>query len=335
MTRTLIIAEAGVNYNGDIGFAEKLVDVAADAGADVVKFQTLNATAMVTADAPKAEYQIASDGGKRGQFEMLRALELTQEDHHTLVARCKTRKITFLSTAFDNASNRFLEQFAMPLQKIPSGEITNVPYLREAGNRGVPIVLSTGMASLGEIEFALDTLCAAGMGLQDISVLHCNTQYPTPYEDVNLKAMETIRLAFPGIKVGYSDHTSGIEVPIAAVAMGASVIEKHFTLDRTLPGPDHSASLEPDELKAMVLGIRNIERALGDGRKVASPSEAPNIAIVRKSIIAARAISEGELFSEENLTTKRPGGGLSPIQWDSTIGRNARRAFVADEMIEW
>jgi N,N'-diacetyllegionaminate synthase len=330
---TLIIAEAGVNHNGDL--AHRLIDVAAEARADVVKFQTFKASELVTPDAPKAEYQADATNSDGGQLEMLKALELSAEDHRVLFAHCQTKGIAFLSTAFDDASTDLLKEFIMPLQKIPSGEITNVPYLRRTGARSEPIVMSTGMATLAEIEFALDTLCAAGAVLDNITVLHCNTQYPTPFEDVNLKAMQTIRAAFPGIHVGYSDHTTGIEVPIAAVAMGASVIEKHFTTDRTLPGPDHAASLEPEELKAMVSGIRNIERALGVGRKVPSPSEAPNLDIVRKSIVAAKAIPEGEQFSEDNLTNKRPGGGLSPTLWDATVGRSARRAFAANERIEW
>jgi N,N'-diacetyllegionaminate synthase len=332
---TLIIAEAGVNHNGDMELAHKLIDVAAEAGANLVKFQTFRASELVTPDAPKAKYQADATNNNEGQLEMLRALELSAEDHRVLFAHCENRGVAFLSTAFDDVSTDLLNEFVMPLQKIPSGEITNVPYLRRAGARSEPIVMSSGMATLAEIEFALDTLCEAGAALNNITVLHCNTQYPTPFEDVNLKAMQTIRAAFPGIHVGYSDHTQGVEVPIAAVAMGASVIEKHFTIDRTLPGPDHAASLEPDELKAMVSGIRNIERALGTGRKAPSPSEAPNLDVVRKSIVSSRKISEGELFSEENLATKRPGGGLSPTLWDATVGRTARRAFAVNERIEW
>jgi N,N'-diacetyllegionaminate synthase len=331
--RTLIIAEAGVNHNGDMAMARQLIDVAADAGADLVKFQTFSADRLVTMQAKKADYQNRSTDAGESQHAMLRRLELTRDMHEALIAHCASRGIRFFSTGFDPGSVDMLAQLGLDCFKIPSGEITNLPYLRHVGRYGKPVILSTGMANLGEIEAALDVLDQAGTPRERISVLHCNTEYPTPMVDVNLRAMLAIRDAF-GVAVGYSDHTAGIEVAIAAVALGASIIEKHFTLDRNLPGPDHKASLEPAELKAMVSAIRNIEQALGDGIKRPSASESKNKPIARRSLVAARAIRAGELFSADNLAVKRPGTGLSPMHWDEVIGRAAPRDFTADELIE-
>ena len=330
---TLIIAEAGVNHNGDLSLARQLIDVAAEAGADMVKFQTFNADRLVTVQAKKADYQIQATGADESQHAMIRRLELTREMHEALIAHCKLRGIQFFSTGFDLESIDMLVGLGLDCFKIPSGEITNLPYLRHVGRYGKPIILSTGMATLGEIEAALEVLEQAGTLRERITVLHCNTEYPTLMADVNLRAMLTIRDAF-GVAVGYSDHTRGIEVAIAAVALGATVIEKHFTLDRNLPGPDHKASLEPDELKAMVVAIRNIEQALGNGIKLPSASEAKNKATARKSLVAACAISAGEVFSETNLAVKRPGTGLSPMHWDEVLGRKAPRNFAQDELIE-
>lgn len=330
--RTLIIAEAGVNHNGDINLAKKLVDTAGEAGADFVKFQTFSADRLVTRDAAKASYQVQATGGSETQHSMLRRLELTPAMHEELVAHCRTRGIGFFSTGFDIESIDYLVGLGQTLFKIPSGEITNLPYLRHIGRLGGRVILSTGMASLGDTEAALDALVAAGTSHEQITVLHCTTEYPTPMSDVNLRAMVSMRTAF-GISVGYSDHTLGIEVAVAAVALGATVIEKHFTLDRTLPGPDHSASLEPGELRAMVTAIRNIETALGDGVKRMTSSELKNKPLARKSIVASRNISAGETFSEKNLAAKRPGTGLSPMRWDEVVGRKASRDFTADEFI--
>lgn len=331
--RTLIIAEAGVNHGGSLELARNLVDEAALAGADVVKFQTFNATKLATNSAPKAEYQIKNAGGLESQFEMLKKLEMTDQMHTELINHCSSVGIKFLSTGFDIESNQYLFDLNMPFFKVPSGELTNLPYLRHISSLGKEIALSTGMANLSDIEAAIDALEQAGTSRNRITVLHCTTEYPTPAEDVNLHAMVNIGKSF-GVNVGYSDHTLGIEVPIAAVALGATVIEKHFTLDRNLPGPDHRASLEPGELKAMVQGIRNIEKALGDGIKRPSPSELKNKPIARKSIVAACSIKAGEIFSEKNLTAKRPGTGISPMQWDNVIGCTASRDFNEDELIE-
>ena len=330
--KTLIIAEAGVNHNGDLEMARRLVDAAAAAGADYVKFQTFRAERLVTRSAVQAEYQTRNTGLSESQFEMLRRLELDEAMHDALIASCREREIGFFSTAFDVESLDYLMGLGMALVKIPSGEITNLPYLRRAGSVGVPVILSTGMATLGEIEAALDVLQAAGTPRASITVLHCSTEYPTPMAEVNLRAMLTIRDAF-GVAVGYSDHTEGIEIATAAVAMGASVIEKHFTLDRDLPGPDHKASLEPGELAAMVAAIRNVERAFGDGIKRPCPSEMKNRPIARKSLVAARAIRAGEVFCADNLAVKRPGIGISPMCMDAVIGCIARRDFAADEVI--
>jgi len=330
---TLIIAEAGVNHNGDMRLAKQLVDVAAEAGANLVKFQTFSADRLVTPKAPKADYQTRTTDFEQSQLAMLRKLELSAEMHEELIAHCCMRDIGFFSAGFDISSLDYLSLLGMDYFKIPSGEITNLPYLRHIGAFGKAVILSTGMATLGEIEAALDVLDSAGTSREFITVLHCNTEYPTPMRDVNLRAMSNIRNAF-GVTVGYSDHTQGIEVPIAAVAMGAVVIEKHLTLDRNLPGPDHKASLEPCEFADMVKAIRNIEQALGDGIKRPSLSEAKNRSSARKSLVAAKPILAGELFTSVNITVKRPGSGVSPMFWDDVLGQRARRSFEMDEMIE-
>lgn len=331
--KTLIIAEAGVNHNGDLAMARQLVEVAAQSGADFVKFQTFKADRLVTRQAAKADYQRQLTAEDESQYDMIRRLELTPEMHVALIEHCARQGIRFLSTGFDIESLDLLAGFGMPLFKIPSGEITNLPYLQHIGRMGTPVILSTGMADMAEIGAALDVLERAGTPRQQITVLHCNTEYPTPMRDVNLRAMLSIRDAY-GVQVGYSDHTAGIEVPIAAVALGATIIEKHFTLDRNLPGPDHQASLEPGELKAMVTAIRNIELALGDGVKRPSASEVKNIPIARKSLVAAGPIRAGEPFTRANLAVKRPGTGVSPMRMDGVLGRVARRDFQTDELIE-
>lgn len=332
--RTLIIAEAGVNHNGDINLAKKLIAAAAAAGADLVKFQTFTAKNLVSASAPKAEYQKKTTESNESQLEMIQKLELSREDHTVLIEECRLKVIGFLSTAFDFQSFDLLMELGCLEQiKIPSGELTNLPLLRYMSRFRKPLMLSTGMANLGEIEAAIEAVEAAGTPRSLITVLHCTTEYPTPMEDVNLRAMVAMKSAF-GVNTGYSDHTQGIEVPIAAVALGATIIEKHFTLDRNLPGPDHKASLEPHELKAMVEGIRNVERALGDGVKRPSPSELKNKPIARKSLVAIRPISTGEAFSAENMGAKRPGTGLSPMRWDEVLGRIASKDFAVDDLIE-
>ncbi|MEM0486371.1 MAG: N-acetylneuraminate synthase [Thermoplasmata archaeon] len=331
--RTFIIAEAGVNHNGSLEMAKKLVDVAFESGADAVKFQTFKTENVITQLAPMADYQKKNLGVEKSQFEMVKELEISFEDFEKLKNYCDKKGIMFLSTPFDIESARFLRDLGLEIFKIPSGEITNYPLLREIGSYGRKVILSTGMANLGEIEDALDVLMEFGTKRENIIVLHCNTEYPTPFEDVNLKAMLTIREAFK-VEVGYSDHTIGIEIPIAAVALGARVIEKHFTLDRNLPGPDHKASLEPHELKAMIKAIRNVEKALGDGIKKPSLSEKKNINIARKSIVAKRDIKAGEIFTEENITTKRPRTGMDPMRWKEIIGKVAKRDFKKDEELE-
>ncbi len=331
--RTLIIAEAGVNHNGDLGLARQLIDAAADAGADLVKFQTFNANRQVTRIAKKAVYQTQKTDGKESQHDMLQRLELTEAMHNELIAHCATRNIGFFSTGFDIESIDLLLKLGQDQFKIPSGEITNLPYLRHIGQLGKSTIISTGMATLGDIEAAIGVLEQAGTPRTNITVLHCTTEYPTPMAEVNLRAMQSIQAAF-GVAVGYSDHTQGIEVAIAAVAMGATVIEKHFTLDRNLPGPDHQASLEPAELKAMVAAIRNIETALGDGIKRLTASEARNKPVARKSLVTSQTIKAGEVFNAQNITAKRPGTGISPMRWDEVIGRTAPRNFAADELIE-
>lgn len=331
--KTMIIAEAGVNHNGDLVLAKRLVDVAAEAGADFVKFQTFKAENLVTVSAEKAQYQKSLTGESESQFEMIRKLELDRPAHEALIEYCTLRGIRFLSTAFDHDSIELLAELDIPLFKIPSGEITNLPYLRHIGSMGKPVIMSTGMATLDEVRAAIKVLLGAGCRKDDLTILHCTTEYPSPIADVNLRAMLTMRDEL-GVKVGYSDHTVGIEVPIAATAMGACVIEKHFTLDRNLPGPDHQASLEPQELIAMVAAIRNIEDALGEGIKRPCSAELRNRSIARKSLVAGRPISVGESFTAENMTAKRPGTGISPMRWDEVIGRTAGRDYQEDEMID-
>lgn len=353
-----IIAEAGVNHNGSLAMARQLIDVAASARADAVKFQTFRSEAVISRSARTADYQRVNTGSDETQLEMVRKLELGVEAHLELIDHAKKVGIRFLSTPFDLESLRLLTQdFRLPQLKIPSGEITNLPLLLAAGRAGCPLIVSTGMATLGEIEAALSALSfamtqpadvrptaeamreayrsEAGQALlqRRVTLLHCTTEYPAPVDEVNLRAIATIRSAF-GVEVGYSDHTVGLHVAVAAVALGATVIEKHFTLDRALPGPDHAASLEPDELRAMVRVIRDVERALGHGRKVPTPSEQKNIAIARKSLVAAGEIRQGESFTSANLTTKRPGSGISAMRFDEFLGRRAHRDFAADELIE-
>lgn len=332
MKKVFIIAEAGVNHNGSLELAKKMVDAAIKSGVDAVKFQTFKAEKVVSRYAPKAEYQQRTTNAKETQLEMIKKLELDINAHRELIAYCQQKKIQFLSSPFDLESIDVLNELGINDFKIPSGEITNMPYLRKIGSLQKRVIVSTGMADLGEIEDVLDVLTETGTLLENITVLHCNTGYPTPFEDVNLKAMQTISQAF-GVQVGYSDHTLGIEISLAAVALGASVIEKHFTLDRNMEGPDHKASLEPHELKAMVHAIRNIEKALGNGIKKPSPSELKNKPVARKSIVAARNISKGETLTEENITIKRPGTGISPMRWDEVIGEKAHKDYREDELI--
>ncbi len=331
--KTLIIAEAGVNHNGDMDIACKLIDAASLAGADIVKFQTFSAERLVTREAQKAAYQKITTSADESQFSMLKALELSHEQHLFLKNYCDKRQIEFFSTAFDLEGLDYLMSLGFNKIKIPSGEITNLPYLRKVGSFGKQVILSTGMSNLEEIESALLELESAGTSRQMVTVLHCNTEYPSPFEDVNLLAMNSIKNAF-GVKVGYSDHTKGIEVAIAAVALGASVIEKHITLNRNMLGPDHLASIEPNELQQMVSSIRNIEMALGNSVKKPSPSELKNILIARKSIVASRFIAQGEILDEKNLTVKRPGTGISPMQWDKVLGKRASRAYEIDDLID-
>lgn len=332
LNKVFIIAEAGVNHNGSIELAKKLIDVASESGADAVKFQTFKAEKLVSKSSQKAEYQKQTTDKTESQFDMIKKLELDSDTHKELIAYCKTKNIMFLSTPFDHDSIELLNNLGLEIFKIPSGEITNLPYLRYIGKLNKKVILSTGMADIGEIEDALDILIEAGTKKENITVLHANTEYPTPMEDVNLNAMVTIGKTFD-INYGYSDHTSGIEVDIAAVALGASCIEKHFTLDKTMEGPDHKASLESDELKAMVKAIRNIELALGSSIKKASKSEIPNMQIARKSIFAKVDIKKGEILTEENITIKRPGNGISPMRWDEVIGTVAKKNYKEDEII--
>lgn len=332
---TIIIAEAGVNHNGSIELAKQLVDKAVEAGVDYIKFQTFKASKLVTKAAKQAEYQ-QKNIGKEGdsQYQMLKRLELSPEDHEVLIAYCKEKGIKFFSTAFDFDSIEYLHSLNLGLWKVPSGEVTNYPFLKRIAAFNDKTILSTGMCDMVDVRAAVEALYKNGLSKENLILLHCNTEYPTPFEDVNLKAMDALRKEF-GVEVGYSDHTKGIEVPIAAVALGATVIEKHFTLDRNMEGPDHKASLEPDELKAMVSAIRNIEKAVGgDGSKHISDSERKNIAIARKSIVAACVIKAGEVFTEQNLTVKRPGNGISPMKWDEIVGKTAKRDFAEDELIE-
>tara|TARA_B100000795_G_scaffold270020_1_gene261934 strand:- start:6801 stop:7799 length:999 start_codon:yes stop_codon:yes gene_type:complete len=328
-----VIAEAGVNHNGSVDLAKKLIDVAVNAGADAVKFQTFKASSLVSKNAKKAQYQKENmNTVDDSQYSMLKKLELNSNAHIVLMDYCDSKDIMFLSTPFDLESVDLLNNLGLKIFKIPSGEITNLPYLRHIGLLNKKVILSTGMANLGEIEDALDILISSGTLKENITVLHANTMYPTPLEDVNLKAMITIGSAF-NVAYGYSDHSLGIEVPIGAVAMGANVIEKHFTLDANMEGPDHKASLEPHELKAMVVAIRNIELALGSSIKKPSPSEKPNMDIGRKSIISKCNIKKGEFFSEDNLTIKRPGSGISPMKWDEVIGTKSLKDYNMDEVI--
>ncbi|MDA9066881.1 N-acetylneuraminate synthase [Flavobacteriales bacterium] len=331
MKRTLIIAEAGVNHNGDINIAKKLVDAAADAGVDYVKFQTFKADKLVNKDAKQADYQIENTGVVESQYQMLKRLELTDENHHILIDYCDKKGVKFLSTAFDFESIEFLKD-KLDFYKIPSGEITNLPYLIKVAKLKLPIVMSTGMANMQEVKEALAVLIAHGINKEDVTILHCNTEYPTPMKDVNLLAMKTIEKEL-GVEIGYSDHTLGIEIPIAAVTLGATVIEKHFTIDKTMEGPDHKASLEPNELKAMVAGIRAIELAMGNGIKTPSESEQKNIKVARKSLVALTDIKEGEVFNESNITVKRPGTGISPMKWNEVLGSRASRNYKADELL--
>ena len=327
-----IIAEAGVNHNGSTELAKKLIDIASNAGADAVKFQTFKAENLVSKHAQKADYQKETTDNKESQFDMIKKLELDIDIHKELMAYCHEKNIMFLSTPFDHDSINMLNKLGLKIFKIPSGELTNLPYLRHIGRLNKEVILSTGMADIGEIEDALDVLIEAGTDKDKITVLHANTMYPTPMHDVNLRAMVTIGNTF-NIPFGYSDHTLGIEVDIAAVAMGATVIEKHFTLDKTMEGPDHKASLEPSELIAMVKCIRNIERALGSSIKKPSPSEQPNIVIARKSIVAAHHIKKGEILTKKNLSIKRPADGISPMRWDEIIGTKALTSYEVDTPI--
>ena len=331
-SKVFIIAEAGVNHNGSLDLAKKLIDVASESGADAVKFQTFKAEKLVSKNAQKADYQKQTTNKTESQFDMIKKLELDMDTHKELIAYCETKNIMFLSTPFDHDSIELLNDLGLEIFKIPSGEITNLPYLRHIGKLNKKVILSTGMADIGEIEDALDILINTGTKKENITILHANTMYPTPMEDVNLKAMVTIGNTFD-IAFGYSDHTLGIEVDIAAVAMGAVCIEKHFTLDKTMEGPDHKASLEPDELKAMVKAIRNIELALGSSAKKPSKSESPNIQIARKSIVALKNIKQGETLSEENITVKRPGMGINPMRWDEIVGSIANKNYKEDELI--
>jgi N,N'-diacetyllegionaminate synthase len=327
-----IIAEAGVNHNGSIDLAKKLIDVASKSNADAVKFQTFKAENLVSKSAQKADYQKQSTSALESQFDMIKRLELDVEAHKELIAYCQEKNIMFLSTPFDHESINMLDDLGLKIFKIPSGEITNLPYLRHIGSLGKQVILSTGMSTLEEIGSALNILFNAGTSKSSITVLHANTMYPTPMEDVNLNAMLTIQKEFD-VSIGYSDHTLGIEVDIAAVAMGAVCIEKHFTLDKTMEGPDHKASLEPEELKDMVVAIRNIENALGSSEKKPSPSEMPNMEVARKSIVAKSNIKKGEKFTDKNVTTKRPGNGISPMRWDEIIDSTAKKKYKAEELI--
>lgn len=331
MKRIYIIAEAGVNHNGSLPLAKQMVLEAKKAGADAVKFQTFAAENLVTKYAEKAEYQKETTDIEESQYQMLKKLELSYEAHCELKVLCDSEGIDFLSTPFDLGSIELLERIGIPCYKIPSGEITNYPYLVCVAKTHKPVILSTGMSRMEEVDEAVQVLKEYGAG--GITLLHCNTQYPTPIQDVNLRAMQTLKKQFR-LPVGYSDHTLGIEVPVAAAAMGAQVIEKHFTLDRSMDGPDHKASLEPEELLAMICAIRNVERAMGNGVKRPSGSETDNLVIVRKSIVAAKKIRKGEIFTDENLTTKRPGDGISPMRWPEVIGTKAVRDFEIDERIE-
>jgi N,N'-diacetyllegionaminate synthase len=334
MNKTIIIAEAGVNHNGDIKLAKKLIDAAANSGVDYIKFQTFKAERIVTKNAKKADYQIKNiDNSDNSQFNMLKKLELTEEDHFKLIQYCESKKIKFMSSAFDIEGLKFLNKLNLDFIKIPSGEITNYPYLNQISKFDKKVILSTGMSNIKEIKEALTVLTSKKIAMSQITVLHCNTEYPTSFSDVNLNAMINIKNTF-NVNIGYSDHTLGVEVPIAAATLGATVIEKHFTLDKNMPGPDHAASLNPIELNSMVKSIRNIEKALnGTGLKTPSNNELKNIVPARKSITAKFRINKGEKFSEENLTTKRPGIGICPMKWNDIIGKKAIKNYKIDDMI--
>lgn len=332
MSRVFIIAEAGVNHNGSLDMALQLVDAAKQSGADAVKFQSFKADQLATRSAHKAAYQERTTSQAESQFDMLKRLELDRAAHERILRHCEDRGIQFLSSPFDLPSIDLLAEMNLPVYKVPSGELTNEPYLRKIGAKGKPVILSTGMATLGEVEEAINTLRAAGAG--QLTLLHCVTEYPAPYAEVNLRAMHTLKLAF-GLPVGYSDHTPGIEVSIAAAALGAEMIEKHFTLDRSLPGPDHAASLEPGELKAMVTAIRNVEAALGTGIKAPAPCEIPNISVARKSLVAASSLPAGHKLQEQDLNIKRPGNGLAPKLMPALVGRTLRVAVEQDALIRW
>ena len=330
--KVFIIAEAGVNHNGSLDLAKRLIEIAVDSGADAVKFQTFKAESLVSKNAQKADYQKQTTDASESQFDMIKKLELDVETHRELIAYCQEKDIMFLSTPFDHESVNLLSGLGLQIFKIPSGEITNLPYLRHIGSLDKQVILSTGMSNLKEVGDALNILINSGTSKDNVTVLHANTMYPTPMEDVNLNAMLTIQKEF-GVDIGYSDHTLGIEVDIAAVAMGASCIEKHFTLDKTMDGPDHKASLEPEELKFMVSAIRNIEKALGSSEKKPSPSETVNIDVARKSIVASQSIKRGDKLSSKNITTKRPGTGINPMKWDEIIGAPAKKDYRMDDPI--
>ncbi|EAL0079772.1 N,N'-diacetyllegionaminate synthase [Campylobacter lari] len=332
MKKALIIAEAGVNHNGDLNLAKKLIEVAARSGADFVKFQSFKAELCVSKNAKKAAYQLKTTAKNESQLEMIKKLELDFNAHQLLISHAKQCGIAFLSTPFDLESIELLDDLGLEVFKIPSGEITNLPYLKKIAKLNKKIILSTGMSNLGEIEAALEILCQGGTQRANITLLHCTTEYPAPFDEVNLKAMQTLKNAF-NLDVGYSDHTKGIHISLAAIALGASVIEKHFTLDKNMPGPDHKASLEPDELQELCTKIREIESALGDGIKQASKSERKNIEIARKSLVAKKKIKKGEIFSEENLTTKRPANGISAMRYDEYLGKKASKDYEEDELI--
>jgi N,N'-diacetyllegionaminate synthase len=331
--QTIIIAEAGVNHNGDIKKAQQLIEVAADSGADYVKFQTFKSEKLVTPLAAMAPYQVQGKLTAKSQYQMLKELELSREDHLKLIEHCKRMNIKFLSTAFEIESANLLAALGQKIFKIPSGEITNLPFLQHVSNLAEKVIISTGMATINEISSALSIFKKSRISTKNITILHCTSSYPVPMNEVNLLAMQSLKKIFK-LDVGYSDHSLGIEIPIAAVSLGATIIEKHFTLDRNLTGPDHAASLEPLELKSMVKAIRNIEVALGDGVKAPMPSEIENREIVRKSIVALRAINKGDIFNSDNLTTKRPGSGVSPMAWDRVVGKVSERAYLADELID-
>ncbi|EKH5242140.1 N,N'-diacetyllegionaminate synthase [Campylobacter coli] len=332
MKKALIIAEAGVNHNGDLNLAKKLIEVAAKSGADFVKFQSFKAELCVSKNAKKAAYQLKTTAKDESQLEMIKKLELDFNAHQLLISHAKQCGIAFLSTPFDLESIELLDDLGLEVFKIPSGEITNLPYLKKIAKLNKKIILSTGMSNLGEIEAALEILCQGGTQRANITLLHCTTEYPAPFDEVNLKAMQTLKNAF-NLDVGYSDHTKGIHISLAAVALGASVIKKHFTLDKNMSGPDHKASLEPDELQELCTKIREIESALGDGIKQASKSERKNIEIARKSLVAKKKIKKGEIFSEENLTTKRPASGISAMRYDEYLGKKASKDYEEDELI--